>query len=55
MGVKISKRFSSYGYDSFSAKLFLNVNCDSHNKGFPLGFSKSFFFSKKTECFHFGQ
>ncbi len=32
MGVKISKCYSSYSYDSFSAKLFLRIPCDNPHK-----------------------
>ena len=34
MGVKISKRYSSYSYYSFSTKLFQNVPCDSPHKSY---------------------
>ncbi len=32
MGVKISKRYFPYSYDSFSTKLFLRIPCDSPHK-----------------------
>ncbi len=32
MGCKFSKGYSSYSYDSFSTKLFLNFPCDSPHK-----------------------
>ncbi len=34
MGVKIAKRYSSHGYDSFSTKLFLKIPCDSPHKSY---------------------
>ena len=32
MGVKISKRYSFYSFESFSTKLFLNVPCNNPHK-----------------------
>ncbi len=43
MGVKISKCYSSYSYDSFSTILFLNVPCDSPHKVAYLYFEISHF------------
>ena len=48
MGVKISKRYS-YSYDSFSAKLFLNVPCGNPHRSYLLGFCYIIFFKKMIE------
>ncbi len=39
MGVKFSKRYSSYNYDSFFlTKLYLNIPCGSpHKRTLPIG------------------
>ncbi len=41
MGVKISKPYSSYSFDSFSTKLFLNVPCNNPRKPCFLEFAIS--------------
>ncbi len=47
MGVKISKGYSSYSYDSFSTKLFLNIPCNSPHKICVLEFEISNIILKK--------
>ncbi len=52
MGVKISKRYSSHKFDSFSTKLFLNVPCNNPRKTCFLEFEVSIqgIFRKLTLC-----
>ena len=48
MAVKISKRYASHSYNSFSAKLFLKIPCDSPYKLTSWHFAISnLIFSKK--------
>ena len=49
--MKISKRYPSYSYNSFSDELFLNVSCDNPHKSYILGFCNFNFFQKR----HWGQ
>ncbi len=51
MGLKISKRCVSYHYDSFSAKLFLNVPCDNPQNICLLGLEISNITLKKKNIF----
>ncbi len=46
MGVKISKRYSSHNYNSFSTKLFLHIPCDIAYRNFEISNLK---FLKKIE------
>ncbi len=50
MGVKLSKRYSSHSYGSFSSKLCLKIPCDSPHKVYLLAFAISFK-KKKIEIF----